>query len=103
MNRTRGHMDSTGECADIRPQLGVYVFGAITAADRATVVRHLAGCPRCRDELAGLASLPGLLLRPPAVAAAYSFDDIAATTERSPEQVPLGRVIGRITRRRGRR
>jgi hypothetical protein len=72
--RLDGHMDSSGECADIRVQLGSYVFGAITPPDRATVVRHLATCPDCRDELAGLAGLPGLLLRPPAIAAAFSSD-----------------------------
>ena len=55
-------------------QLGVYVFGAITPGDRATVVRHLATCPNCRDELVGLAALPGLLLRPPVVLAAYCAD-----------------------------
>jgi predicted anti-sigma-YlaC factor YlaD len=66
-----GHVDTSGECADIRVQLGIYVLGAITPADRALVVRHLATCPNCRDELVGLAALPGLLLRPPAMAAAY--------------------------------
>ena len=69
--RMDGHVDISGECADIRVQLGIYVFGAITPADRALVVRHLATCPNCRDELVGLAALPGLLLRPPAAAAAY--------------------------------
>ena len=47
--RLDGHVDSSGECADIRAQLGIYVFGAITPADRATVVRHLTTCPNCRD------------------------------------------------------
>jgi len=69
--RQDGHVDSSGECADIRLQLGIYVFGAITPPDRATVVRHLATCPNCRDELVGLAALPGLLLRPPVVLSAY--------------------------------
>ncbi len=65
-----GHMDGTGECADIRPQLGVYVTGAIAPADRAAVVQHLASCEQCRDELVGLAALPGLLRRQPAPPAA---------------------------------
>jgi anti-sigma factor RsiW len=43
----------------------VYVTGAIAPADRAALVRHLASCERCRDELAGLAGLPGLLRRLP--------------------------------------
>ena len=86
-DRLDGYVDSSGECTDICAQLGVYVFGAITPAERVTVVRHLATCPPCRDELAGLAGLPGLLLRPPVVAAAF-LDDPAAT-EKAPEQTLL--------------
>jgi hypothetical protein len=48
-------------CEGIRPALGVYLVGAIAPADRAAVDRHLAGCADCREELAGLASLPGRL------------------------------------------
>ncbi len=82
--RLGGHVDSSGECAGIRVQLGIYVFGAITPADRAPVVQHLATCPNCRDELAGLAALPGLLLRPPAVAAASP----PATSPPRPNKIP---------------
>ena len=57
-------------CAGIRPQLGVYLTGAIAPADRAVVVRHLSACADCRAELAGLAALPALLRRPPVHAAA---------------------------------
>jgi len=63
-------MDDAGTCAGIRPQLGVYLTGAIAPADRVVVVRHLAACASCRAELAGLAGLPGLLRRPPVQAAA---------------------------------
>jgi hypothetical protein len=54
--------DMTG-CQRIRPLLGVYVLGAIDPAERAQVDAHLAGCPECREELAGLAGLPALLGR----------------------------------------
>jgi predicted anti-sigma-YlaC factor YlaD len=54
----------------VRALLGVYVTGAIAPADRPVVLRHLASCERCRDELAGLAGLPGLLRRPSVQAAA---------------------------------
>ncbi|WP_173098444.1 anti-sigma factor family protein [Actinomadura verrucosospora] len=50
-------------CADVRTALGVYVVGAIDPAERGRVEAHLAGCPACRDELAGLAGLPALLGR----------------------------------------
>ena len=58
-------MNSPSQCAQIRPELGVYVLGAISPADRARVSRHLASCPRCRDEVAGLAGLPALLGKVP--------------------------------------
>ena len=63
-------MDDAGTCAGIRPQLGVYLTGAIAPADRVVEVRHLAACASCRAELAGLAALPGLLRRPPVQASA---------------------------------
>jgi predicted lipoprotein with Yx(FWY)xxD motif len=63
-------MDDAGMCAGVRPQLGVYLTGAIAPADRVVVVRHLAACAGCRAELAELAGLPALLRRPPVQAAA---------------------------------
>jgi predicted lipoprotein with Yx(FWY)xxD motif len=66
-------MDDAGACAGIRPQLGVYLTGAIAPADRVVVVRHLAACDGCRTELAGLAGLPALLRRPPVQAAAQDL------------------------------
>jgi hypothetical protein len=58
-------MSSTADCREVRHTLGVYVLGAIDPADRALVDEHLAGCPECREELAGLAGLPALLRRVP--------------------------------------
>jgi predicted anti-sigma-YlaC factor YlaD len=53
-------------CREIRQLLGVYIVGAIDPAERAVVDEHLADCPSCRDELAGLAGLPAMLSRVPA-------------------------------------
>jgi Putative zinc-finger len=50
-------------CDEIRHALGAYVVGAIDPAERTVVERHIAACPACRDELAGLAGLPALLGR----------------------------------------
>ena len=58
-------VSSPSQCAQIRPELGVYVLGTIAPADRAMVDRHLASCPRCREEVAGLAGLPALLRKVP--------------------------------------
>jgi hypothetical protein len=42
---------------------GAYVLGALTPAERADFERHLASCPSCRENVANLAVLPGLLGR----------------------------------------
>jgi len=60
---------SDGRCARARQELGVYVLGAMEAAQRAQVESHLAACPWCREELAGLARLPALLGKVPGVEA----------------------------------
>jgi predicted anti-sigma-YlaC factor YlaD len=56
-------MTPSTDCTAARLLLGVYLLGAIGPADRAQVDAHLAGCRECRDEIAGLAGLPGLLSR----------------------------------------
>jgi Predicted transmembrane transcriptional regulator (anti-sigma factor) len=42
---------------------GAYVLGALAPAERAEYERHLAVCPPCREAIAQLAVLPGLLGR----------------------------------------
>lgn len=46
-----------------RVQLGAYVLGAVSVAERESIDRHLGECEACRAELVGLAPLPGLLSR----------------------------------------
>jgi len=61
-----GAVTGTGNCGAIRGALGVYVVGAIDPADRAVVESHLPWCLACREELTGLAALPGRLGSVPA-------------------------------------
>jgi hypothetical protein len=56
---------SMTDCQHVRQLLGVYVVGAIDPAERFVVDNHLAVCPDCREELAGIAGLPALLGRVP--------------------------------------
>lgn len=92
-------MSSPGACASIRTELGVYVLGAIEPGDRARVDRHLMACPWCREELAGLAGLPGLLRSMPAQWATLAWTDQVS----EPPGPPLDGLISQVTRTRGRR
>jgi predicted lipoprotein with Yx(FWY)xxD motif len=109
-------MNNTRECAGIRSQLGVYIIGAIAPEDRTAVVRHMAVCEPCREELAGLAGLPALLRRPTSQAAVTGPMPIEAGHVDGPAEgdnsrdgwpepggVGLGRMVGGIVRRRRRR
>ncbi|MQA86114.1 MAG: anti-sigma factor [Streptosporangiales bacterium] len=80
-------------CAELRQTLGVYVLGAIDTAERAELDGHLAECPTCRDELAGLAGLPALLGR-------VSEDQLYATAP--PGGPLLDRVLAQVTAERRR-
>ncbi|MGH3631258.1 MAG: anti-sigma factor family protein, partial [Sciscionella sp.] len=61
----------SSQCRGPRVWLGAYVLGALEPAERAELETHLADCPACREELAGLAGLPGLLSQ-------LSVDDLDA-------------------------
>jgi hypothetical protein len=96
---SHGGFPDPDECARIRTELGVHVIGAIEPADRARVDRHLASCPRCRDELAMLAGLPGLLHRVAADPAMTAWIDQAS----EPPGPPVEALITRLRRTRARR
>ena len=88
-------------CRDIRHLLGVYVVGAIEPAERSKVDQHLATCQSCRDELAGLAGLPAMLSRVPAVDVEQlspSAIDLPESIEPSAEL--LNSLLARVSVRR---
>ena len=95
-------MTGIGRCADVRLALGVYLLGAAEPAERALVRMHLAWCRDCREELAALAGLPGLLRRVPAAEADKVFSTEA---ERGSQADPLPaatlpRLLARTARTR---
>jgi anti-sigma-K factor RskA len=67
---------------------GAYVLGALAPTDRAAYERHMAGCVECRNEVAELAVLPGLLGRLDAATA-------VTTLSTPPAQAPAG-LLARI-------
>jgi hypothetical protein len=77
---------------------GAYVLGALSPAERADFERHLATCAACREAVAALAVLPGLLGRlDPASAAA-----LAGGYESTPPAPPtvLPRVLAAVAQQR---
>jgi predicted anti-sigma-YlaC factor YlaD len=79
-------------CADATIALGAYVVGALDRAERAEVEAHLAICPACRDELAALAPLPGLMSR-------LSVAEVEAGPP-PVDDAMLDRVLGAVDRER---
>jgi predicted anti-sigma-YlaC factor YlaD len=90
-------MTQTWDCTEARPSLGVYVLGAIDPAERGLVDAHLVTCRDCRDELAGMASLPALLARvnPDEISRICADDTVRpmASNDHPPEEL-LGTVLG---------
>jgi Putative zinc-finger len=95
-------MTGVGRCADVRLVLGVYVLGAAEPAERTLVRMHLAWCRDCREELAGLAGLPGLLRRVPATEADVLLACEAGPGGRAdpPADSALPGLLGRAARTR---
>ena len=93
------------DCAVVRRDLAVYLFGALSPAERAGVDRHLLSCLRCREELTLLAGLPALLQKVPAEEAAWICGDRAAVEQpdRHADGEPLKLLLTKTARVRRRR
>src|ERR1700730_2998309 len=71
-----------------------YVLGSLSAADRREFEQHMAQCPACREAVAELSGMPGLLSQPDSADAATISESAAtagtpfATPEMSPEILP---------------
>jgi anti-sigma factor RsiW len=75
-----------------------YVLGSLSAGDRREFEAHLAGCPACREAVAGLSGVPALLSQ-------LSRDDVAAIDQSSASQVSpqlLPSLLDTVHRRRRR-
>ncbi|TLM83279.1 anti-sigma factor [Pseudarthrobacter sp. NamE2] len=78
--------------------LGAYLLGGLKPADRAGFEAHLEGCTECREELAGLETVPVLLdiLPVPDAVALTAVSSLAAPSS-VPAPAPL---LARLARRR---
>jgi anti-sigma factor RsiW len=81
---------------------GAYVLGALAPADRAAYERHLGGCASCREAVAEIAVLPGLLGRLDP-AGLEQFLPSATETSRVPALLDAARDRRRRERSRSRR
>lgn len=89
-------MSGALSCRAIRQALGVYVLGAIDPAERAVVDQHLAVCPDCREELAGLAGLPAMLRKVPiSEAERLTMSDLDLAADDLPTKEMLDSLVAR--------
>jgi len=77
---------------------GAYVLGSLAPADRAAFERHLPGCPTCREAVAALAVLPGLLGRLDAATAVAVGPEAGVSTP--PTLLPRALAAAAAQRRR---
>src|SRR5690606_21851067 len=83
-----------------------YVLGALDAEDRRAFERHVAVCDRCREAVADLAGMPGLLALVPADEVPGFVEPAASdgAAEAAPaDVVDLGAVASRLRRGQVRR
>ncbi len=95
--------NNSADCKEIRQLLGVYVVGAIDPAERSVVDDHLANCPACRDELAGLAGLPAMLSRVPAPDVERLSEAPGLLDVEAPPGELLNSLLRQVSQRRRRR
>jgi hypothetical protein len=71
---------------------GAYVLGALAPAERAAYEQHLSGCPSCREAVAQIAVLPGLLRR---LGPQEATEPLAESVDRLPRLIERAKVIRR--------
>lgn len=82
---------------------GSYVLGALSPAERASYERHLSTCSFCREAVADIAVLPGLLGRLDPADFAKLLDPALTAVEPEPhDRVPELMTAARVSRRRER-
>jgi anti-sigma-K factor RskA len=86
---------------EIRSLLGASVLNALPGDEEELLEAHLVSCPECRAELRELRSTVSMLVEPATEPPPGLWDDIVATIERKPEEMPPS--LRRVVRARSRR
>lgn len=71
----------------MREALGAWVLGSLDGEERQAVAVHIAACDECRDEVATLSAMPGLLSR-------LTVEEAADSTLVPPSDLPM-RLVAR--------
>ena len=82
---------------------GAYVLGALSPVERAAYERHLATCSFCREAVAEIAVLPGLLSRLDAADFAKLLDPTLSPPSSPPHRTPRPAGAPQANRRRERK
>ncbi len=77
----------------IEELLGAFALDAVEGPERDAVEAHLAGCPRCRAEVAGYRETAAMLAHGGARAPDGVWAQIAAALDEPPPQLDMGRIL----------
>ena len=78
---------------DIQELLGAFALDAVDDVERDVIEGHLAGCPRCRAEVAGYRETAALLAHSGERAPEGVWDRIATALDESPPALDLTRIV----------
>jgi anti-sigma factor RsiW len=78
--------------AEIEELLGAYALDAVDSHEADVIEAHLAGCPRCRAEVADFREAAAMLAHAGAQAPAGLWDRIAGSLEEPPPRLELARI-----------
>lgn len=87
-----GMNDHALDHAGVAELLGAYALDAVEPAEAVAIEAHLAGCPRCRAELAGSREVAALLGDSGGPAPEGLWERLAASLEEAPPPLELGRL-----------
>ena len=86
-------MDRRLSHTELQELLGAFALDAVEDDERDAVEAHLAGCPRCRAEVAGYRETAAMLAHGGARAPEGVWAQIAGALDEPPPQLDMGRIL----------